>query len=106
VANGIHPGGAHLQMLDRIGGREATTLMAVLDEPLSGADFADRGWAEAWPGGEVESRAVALAQRAGRAPALARLIKDSAVATAGLSTADAAAYEGAHQRATLAAARE
>ena len=69
VANGIHPGGAHLKMLDGIGGREATTLLAVLDEPVSGAEFARRGWAtEALPAADVEERAVALARRAGRAP--------------------------------------
>ncbi|OBF27996.1 enoyl-CoA hydratase/isomerase family protein [Mycobacterium sp. ACS4331] len=102
VANGIHPGGAHLQMLHRIGGREAATLMAVLDDPVSGADFARRGWAaDALPGTEVEARAVALAQRAGRAPALARLIKASASATLDMASAEAAAFEGRHQRRTL-----
>lgn len=106
VANGIHPGGAHLQMLDRIGGREATTLMAVLDEPVSGADFARRGWAAAaLPGEEVEARALALAKRAGRAAVLARLIKASAVATITLPSNEAADYEAGHQRATLTTAR-
>ncbi|MGE2730739.1 enoyl-CoA hydratase/isomerase family protein [Mycolicibacterium vaccae] len=104
VANSIHPGGAHLQMLDRLGGREAMTLMAVLDEPLSGVAFAGKGWAaEVLPDHEVENRAVALARRAGRAAGLARLIKASAAATVGIPSAEAAAYEGAHQRKTLAA---
>ncbi|MGE2833283.1 enoyl-CoA hydratase/isomerase family protein [Mycobacterium sp. SMC-4] len=102
VANSIHPGGAHLQMLERLGGREATTLMAILDEPLSGAAFAERGWAaEALPDHEVENRALALARRAGRAAGLARLIKASAAVTAEMSSAAAAAYEGARQRKTL-----
>jgi enoyl-CoA hydratase len=104
VANSIHPGGAHLQMLDRMGGREAVTLMAVLDEPLSGAEFARRGWAaEALPAEEVEARALALARRAGRAPELARLIKQSSRATADLSAVEAADYEGRQQRTTLTA---
>lgn len=104
VANGIHPGGAHLQMLHRIGGREATTVMAVLDEPVSGAEFARRGWAtEARSGPEVESRAVALAQRAGRAPKLARLIKASSITTLDMPSAEAAEFEGRHQRETLSA---
>jgi enoyl-CoA hydratase len=104
VANSIHPGGAHLKMLEGIGGREAVTLMAVLDEPLSGADFAKAGWAtHALPAAEVEDRAIALAQRAGRAPALARLIKSSAHLTTTMTTPEAASYEGRQQQATLSA---
>lgn len=105
VANGIHPGGAHLQMLEGIGGREAASLMAVLDEPLSGAEFARRGWATcALPASEVDDRAVALAVRAGRAPWLARLITSSIAETATMTARDAAAYEGARQRTTLGSA--
>ena len=105
VANGIHPGGAHLQMLHRIGGQEAVTLMAVLDEPVRGAEFACRGWAAAaLPSDEVEARAVAMAKRAGNAPDLARLIKASSRMTVPMPAAAAAEYEARHQRRTLATA--
>ncbi|MGV9864065.1 enoyl-CoA hydratase/isomerase family protein [Rhodococcus koreensis] len=102
VANSIHPGGAHLKMLDGIGGREAVTSLAVLDTPYSGEDFAARGWAQkAVPAHDVETDALALARNAARKPALARMIKASAVVTSEMSMTDAASHEADMQRITL-----
>jgi enoyl-CoA hydratase len=103
-ANAIHPGGAHLKMLHDIGGREAAAVMALLDEPITGADFAARGWAwQAVPATQVEASALALARRAARNPALTRLMKATALATVDMPMAQAAQLEGTRQQATLSA---
>ncbi|MGK0741599.1 enoyl-CoA hydratase/isomerase family protein [Leucobacter sp. Z1108] len=104
IANQIHPGGAHLRMLRDLGGIEIATYLAVLDNPMSGSEFAQRGLASrAVPAESVEHEALRLAGRAAAQPGLARLIKESISATAAMDVEDAADYEASKQAETLAA---
>jgi enoyl-CoA hydratase len=70
---GIHPGGGHFLLLDRLAGREAAAALSLFGVPIDGRRAAALGLAwEALPEAEVEARAFALAEQAGRDPALAR----------------------------------
>ena len=70
---GIHPGGGHFTLLDRLAGREAAAAIGLFGEEISGTRAVELGLAwEAVPDGEVESRAIELARRVARDPALAR----------------------------------
>jgi enoyl-CoA hydratase len=70
---GIHPGGGHFLLLDRLAGREAAAALSVFGVPIDGKRAVALGLAwEALPEAEVEPRALALAEQAGRDPALAR----------------------------------
>jgi len=61
---GLHPGGGHFSMLDRLCGPQATVAMALLGEEISGDRLAQLGFAwEVVDDAEVEARAVELASR-------------------------------------------
>lgn len=70
---GAHPGGGHLTLLRRSGGRELAAAAGLFGVQLSGREAADRGlaWA-AVPDDEVDSTALALARVPATDPALAR----------------------------------
>lgn len=104
VSNRIHPGGAHLHMLSRLGGVEAAVYLASLDNPVSGADFARMGLAAlSVSDDEAETAAIRIARRAAVAPELARSIKSSIGFSRGMAVEDAARYEAAAQMLTLSA---
>jgi enoyl-CoA hydratase len=70
---GIHPGGGHYVLVSRTAGREAVAAMALFGQDLTGLQAAAIGAAwEAVPDGRVESRALELAEIAGKDPELAR----------------------------------
>jgi enoyl-CoA hydratase len=72
---GIHPGGGHFTLLNRLIGREGTAAMGLFGEEVSGQRAADLGLAwEAVDTGEVDDRARELARRVGRDPELARRV--------------------------------
>ncbi len=79
---GMHPGGGHFHLLTRAAGRPVAAAAAMFGERLDGARAAQIGLAwEALPDSEVEGRALELATRAARDPALARAMKRSLVHT-------------------------
>ena len=70
---GIHPGGGHFALLERLVGRETIAAMVMFGEELSGLQAAQRGLAyEALPASMVDRRAMELAQRAATDPELTR----------------------------------
>jgi enoyl-CoA hydratase len=81
---GVHPGGGHFTLMNRLAGREATAALSLFGEHISGADAARIGlaWA-ALPGDEVEPRCLELARRVARRPALARSMTRSFRLSAG-----------------------
>jgi enoyl-CoA hydratase len=61
---GLHPGGGHFTMLDRLGGPQTTVAMALFGEEISGSRLAQLGLAwEVVDDAEVEGRAIELASR-------------------------------------------
>ena len=72
---GIHPGGGHFTLLNRAGGREAAAAMGLFGEEVDGDRAVALGlaWA-AHDDGEVESRAIEMAARVAKDPALARRV--------------------------------
>lgn len=75
---GIHPGGGHFTILNRVAGRETTAALGIFGETISGAQAVQLGLAwEALPAGEVEARAFELARTAAKDPALARRVVKS-----------------------------
>jgi enoyl-CoA hydratase len=70
---GIHPGGGHFTLLNRVAGREAAAAMGLFGEEADGDRAVSLGlaWA-AYDDAEVEDRALALAARVAKDPALAR----------------------------------
>ena len=70
---GIHPGGGHFTLLGRLAGREAAAAMSLFGEEIDGRRAVAIGlaWA-AFPGPEVEPKAMELARRVARDPELAR----------------------------------
>jgi len=70
---GIHPGGGHYTLLSRVAGREAASALGVFGDEVDGERAVALGlaWA-AYDDGEVEERALAMARRVARDPALAR----------------------------------
>lgn len=70
---GLHPGGGHFVLMARRAGREATAAMALAGEEIDGTRAAQLGMAwEAVDDTEVETRAIDMAGRIARDPALAR----------------------------------
>ncbi len=70
---GIHPGGGHFTLLDRLGGHGAAAALGLFDEEISGARAAELGLAwTAVPSEQVEDRALGMAQRVAADPQLAR----------------------------------
>ncbi len=70
---GIHPGGGHFTLLARAGGREAAAAMGLFGDEADGERAVALGlaWA-AYDDEDVEPRALALATRVAKDPALAR----------------------------------
>lgn len=70
---GIHPGGGHFTLLNRVAGREAAAAMGVFGQEIDGDRAVALGmaWA-AYEDIEVEPEAIRLATRVARDPALAR----------------------------------
>lgn len=75
---GIHPGGGHFTLLNRVAGREAAAAMGLFGEEVDGDRAVSLGlaWA-AYDDAEVEDRALALAARVAKDPALARRMVSS-----------------------------
>lgn len=70
---GLHPGGGFFVLAGRSVGREATAALGLLGEEVNGRRAAEIGLAwQSLPDGEVEARAMELAQRAGADPELSR----------------------------------
>jgi enoyl-CoA hydratase len=81
---GVHPGGGHFTLMNRLVGREATAALSLFSERISGSDAARIGlaWA-ALPADEVEPRCLELARRVAARPALARAMTRSFRLSAG-----------------------
>jgi enoyl-CoA hydratase len=75
---GLHPGGGHGVLLGRTGSREGAAGMAMFGQEIDGARAAELGMAwTAVEDSEVESTAMALAERPAADPALARRVAKS-----------------------------
>jgi enoyl-CoA hydratase len=101
---GIHPGGGHLHLLERLVGRDAAAALAVFDQPVSGERAVALGLAfTAVPDEEVEHTALDLAATPGGSPALARLMAGTLRASpATAAWAEAVELERAAQLRSLA----
>jgi enoyl-CoA hydratase len=76
---GLHPGGGHFTLVERVAGREAAVALGVFDEELDGDRAVALGLAwRAVPRDEVDAVALEIAARVADDPVLAR----SAIATA------------------------
>lgn len=72
---GLHPGGGHLHLLDRLVGRDTLTAMAIFGEEVTGVDAVRLGLAwRAVPAGETVAEATRLAARIATQPELARAV--------------------------------
>jgi len=70
---GLHPGGGHFTLLNRLAGREVAAAAGLFGQEMSGERAANVGLAwEALPDEEVEGRALELAGIVARDPELAR----------------------------------
>ena len=70
---GIHPGGGHFSLINRLAGREAAASLGVFGIPIDGCRAVQLGLAwEAVPEAEVEPLALRIAQQVAQDPALAR----------------------------------
>lgn len=75
---GVHPGGGHFQLLDRLIGPQRTVAMAMLGRELSGEEAVDAGLAlEAVDDADVDARARSLAASSLGDPALVRFATQS-----------------------------
>ena len=75
---GLHPGGGHVTLVGRAGGREVTNAMVLFGESLTGLDCVNHGLAwEALPGDKVFERALELAARAAADSDLSRRVARS-----------------------------
>jgi enoyl-CoA hydratase len=75
---GLHPGGGHLALLNRVGGYEATVALGVLGQALSGARAYELGMAwRALEDDHVEQCAEELAREAAGDPELSRMVTAS-----------------------------
>jgi enoyl-CoA hydratase len=73
LKRGLHPGGGHFVLLSRLVGREAAAAMALFGEEVDGETAVRLGLAwETLDDDAVEDRALELAARVARDPALAR----------------------------------
>lgn len=70
---GIHPGGGHFTLLNRVAGREAAAAMGLFGDEIDGERAVSLGlaWA-AYDDADVEGEAVKVASRIAKDPALAR----------------------------------
>ncbi len=70
---GIHPGGGHFTLLNRVAGREAAAALGLFGEEVDGERAVALGlaWA-AYEDGDVQDRALGLATRVAADPELAR----------------------------------
>jgi enoyl-CoA hydratase len=70
---GIHPGGGHFTLLNRVAGREAAAALGLFGDEVDGERAVALGlaWA-AHDDADVEEQALAMARRVARDPALAR----------------------------------
>jgi enoyl-CoA hydratase len=70
---GIHPGGGHFTLLNRVAGREAAAALGLFGDEVDGERAVVLGlaWA-AYDDGDVHAQALALAGRVAKDPALAR----------------------------------
>ncbi len=70
---GIHPGGGHFTLINRVAGREAAAALGLFGDEVDGERAVALGlaWA-AYDDGDVQERATALAGRVAKDPALAR----------------------------------
>jgi enoyl-CoA hydratase len=70
---GIHPGGGHFTLLNRVAGREAAAAMGLFGDEVNGERAVELGlaWA-AYDDDVVEAEALAMASRVAKDPALAR----------------------------------
>src|SRR3978361_1076249 len=74
LKRGLHPGGGHFVILSRLVGREAAAAMALFGEEVDGERAVQLGLAwETVDDAAVEDRALELAARVAKDPALARL---------------------------------
>lgn len=75
---GIHPGGGHFTLLNRVAGREAAAALGLFGEEVDGDRAVALGlaWA-AYADEDVEAQAMALAARVATDPALARRLVTS-----------------------------
>jgi enoyl-CoA hydratase len=74
LKRGMHPGGGHFVLLSRLVGREAAAAMVLFGEELDGAAAVRLGLAwETHDDDAVEDRALELAARVAKDPALARV---------------------------------
>jgi enoyl-CoA hydratase len=74
LKRGLHPGGGHFVLLSRLIGREAAAAMALFGEEVDGERAVQLGLAwETLDDAAVEDRALELAARVAKDPALARV---------------------------------
>jgi len=103
AANRIHPAGGHLRMLSQLLGPQPAIEVACLDNSLPAAEAVRIGLAShLCPAEEAESRAVALAERAGAQPELVRSIKASVGSVSALEMETASRHEAQEQMRFLA----
>jgi enoyl-CoA hydratase len=70
---GLHPGGGHFTLVNRLAGRETAAALGLFGQEVDGTRAAQLGLAwEAVPDTEVDDRARSLAQLVARDPELAR----------------------------------
>lgn len=75
---GLHPGGGHVTLVGRAGGREVTNALVLFGESLTGLECVNHGLAwEALPGDKVFERALELGARAAADPDLSRRVARS-----------------------------
>ncbi|MFT4085409.1 MAG: enoyl-CoA hydratase-related protein [Nocardioides sp.] len=73
LKRGLHPGGGHFMLLERLVGREAAAAMGLFGEEVSGTEAKRLGLAwDALPADEILDRAMTLARRIAGDPELAR----------------------------------
>jgi len=70
---GIHPGGGHFSLIERVAGREAAAALGLFGDEIDGERAVALGlaWA-AYDDGDVHDRALEVAGRVAKDPALAR----------------------------------
>jgi enoyl-CoA hydratase len=73
LKRGLHPGGGHFTLLDRVAGRELTAAMALFGEELNGEQAVRTGLAwDVVDAEQLDERALELATRVVKDPELAR----------------------------------
>ncbi|GHB73742.1 enoyl-CoA hydratase [Streptomyces viridiviolaceus] len=73
LKRGLHPGGGHFTLLDRVAGRELTAAMALFGEEINGEQAVRAGLAwDAVDAEQLDDRALELARRVAKDPELAR----------------------------------